>query len=68
MVTLMSSDHGVNRQIDDLANALIGGRMPRRAFITRLLALGLTPAVAGSVLALAANGGTALARQSDVSG
>lgn len=64
----MSSDHGVNRQIDDLANALIGGSMPRRQFISRLLALGLTPAVAGSVLALASSGGTALARQSDVSG
>ena len=40
--------------------------IPRRAFITRLLALGLTPAVAGSVLAMCTRTDVRCAAQSSV--
>ena len=62
----------LDRRTSELADAFKAGRLPRRAFITRLLALGLTPAVAGSILALCTREVGALAAQStapaDVSG
>jgi multiple sugar transport system substrate-binding protein len=62
----------LDRRTSELTNAFMAGRLPRRAFISRLLALGLTPAVAGSILALCSREVGALAAQStptaDVSG
>jgi multiple sugar transport system substrate-binding protein len=62
----------LDRRTSELADAFITGRLPRRAFVARLLALGLTPAVAGSIVALCTREVGALAAQStpsaDVSG
>ena len=56
----------LDRRTSELADAFMAGRLPRRAFVTRLLALGLTPAVAGSVLALSTRESGVLAAQSSV--
>ena len=56
----------LDRRTSELADAFMAGRLPRRAFVSRLLALGLTPAVAGSILALCTREIGALAAQSNV--
>jgi multiple sugar transport system substrate-binding protein len=56
----------LDHRTSELADAFMTGRLPRRAFVTRLLALGLTPAVAGSILALCTRETRALAAQSSV--
>jgi ABC-type glycerol-3-phosphate transport system substrate-binding protein len=42
-----------DRETSVLADAFMTGRIPRRVFISRLLALGLAPAAAGAILAAA---------------
>jgi multiple sugar transport system substrate-binding protein len=54
----------LDRRTAELADAFKAGRLPRRAFVARLLALGLTPTVAGSILALCTREVGALAAQS----
>jgi multiple sugar transport system substrate-binding protein len=56
----------LDRRTSELADAFMAGRLPRRAFVSRLLALGLTPAVAGSILALCTRETGVLAAQSSV--
>jgi ABC-type glycerol-3-phosphate transport system substrate-binding protein len=58
----------LDRRTSELADAFMAGRISRRTFISRMLAMGLTASAAGSILAAASSGGSALARQSDVSG
>jgi multiple sugar transport system substrate-binding protein len=64
----MPMNQKLDRQTSDAVDAFVAGRIPRRAFIARLLALGLTPSAAGTILALSSSENGALARQSDVSG
>jgi multiple sugar transport system substrate-binding protein len=47
------------REISNLADSYIAGRMSRRVFITRMLALGLTTSAAGAVLAACSSAATA---------
>jgi multiple sugar transport system substrate-binding protein len=61
-------NQGFDRRAEEIAAAFMEGQIPRRTFISRLLALGLAPAAAGSLLATCSFGESALARQSDVSG
>lgn len=56
----------LDRQTSDLAEAFLAGRIPRRTFITRLLAMGLTPAAAGAVLGMCTTRTSAFAAQSSV--
>ena len=56
----------LDRRTSELADAFMAGRLPRRAFVSRLLALGLTPTVAGSILALCTRETGVLAAQSSV--
>src|SRR4051794_41043368 len=58
----------LDRHTSELADAFQAGQLSRRSFITRLLALGLTPAAAGAILAVSSSQLSALALQSDVSG
>jgi multiple sugar transport system substrate-binding protein len=62
----MPMNQHLDRQTSDLADAFMTGRMPRRTFISRLLALGLTPAAAGTILAVCSRETSALAAQSSV--
>ncbi len=41
----------IDRQTNDLAESYIEGRLSRRSFVTRLLALGVAPGAIGSILA-----------------
>jgi len=50
-----------DRQVDQLADLYVTGRMSRRAFISRLLALGLSTSAAGAVLAACAKAATSAA-------
>lgn len=43
--------HRTSRQIDDLADSFVSGRLSRRAFVVQMLAMGLTTSAAGSILA-----------------
>src|SRR5829696_4861039 len=56
----------LDHRTSELADAFMAGRLSRRAFVTRLLALGLTPAVAGSIVALCTRETGVLAAQSSV--
>src|SRR4051794_37475929 len=58
----------LDRHTSELSEAFRAGQLSRRSFITRLLALGLTPAAAGAILAVSSSQLSALALQSDVSG
>ena len=58
----------LDRRTSELSEAFQAGQLSRRSFITRLLALGLTPAAAGAILAVSSSQLSALALQSDVSG
>ena len=62
----MPMNQKLDRQMSDLADAFMAGRIPRRTFITRLLALGLTPSAAGAILAVCTSRGSVLAAQSSV--
>ena len=44
-------DRQRERQTEDLANSYLTGRMSRRAFVTRLLALGLAPSAVAAIVA-----------------
>jgi multiple sugar transport system substrate-binding protein len=59
-------DQHLDRHTSLLADGFMAGRIPRRTFISRLLALGLSPAVAGSILAICTKESSAFAAQSDV--
>src|SRR3954469_5308772 len=58
----------MDRRTSELSEAFRAGQLSRRSFITRLLALGLTPAAAGAILAVSSSQLSVLALQSDVSG
>lgn len=45
----------IDRQTDGLSDSYIEGRLSRRAFVTRLLALGLAPGAVASVVAACSN-------------
>ena len=67
----MSPYPKLDRRTSQLADAFMAGQMPRRAFVSRLLAMGLAPAAAGSILAMCTRETGALAQSSvpeDVSG
>jgi multiple sugar transport system substrate-binding protein len=67
----MSPYPKLDRRTSQLADAFMAGQMPRRAFVSRLLAMGLAPAAAGSVLAMCARETGAMSQSSlpaDVSG
>ena len=44
-------DRQRERQTEELANSYLHGKMSRRTFVTRLLALGLAPSVVGAIVA-----------------
>ena len=63
----------IDRQTNDLAESYIEGRLSRRTFVTRLLALGVAPGAIGSILAACGSsststGGGASAGPTDFSG
>jgi multiple sugar transport system substrate-binding protein len=64
----------IDRQTNDLAESYIEGRLSRRTFVTRLLALGVAPGAIGSILAAcgssssSSGGGGASAGPTDFSG
>lgn len=58
----------LDRQTSDLADAFTAGRISRRTFISRLLALGLAPSAAGAILAAATSPLGAAAQGTDFKG
>jgi ABC-type glycerol-3-phosphate transport system substrate-binding protein len=56
----------LDRGTSELVDTFMAGNISRRSFVTRLLALGLTPAAAGSILAFASSQATTFAAQSSV--
>ena len=52
----------LDRRTAELVDAFMAGQIIRRAFISRMLATGLTASVAGSVLAFTTRVSSALAR------
>jgi ABC-type glycerol-3-phosphate transport system substrate-binding protein len=64
----MPMNQTLDRQTSDLADAFTAGRISRRTFISRLLALGLAPSAAGAILAAAAAPLGAAAQGTDFKG
>jgi multiple sugar transport system substrate-binding protein len=60
----MPMSRTLDRQTSTLADAFVAGETSRRAFIARLLALGLTPSAAGAILAVYTPDNSALAAPS----